>query len=53
MSSIRIALVSVLALATMLLGGSHVEHAASISHVTAASSRAATPAGMPEECCDE
>ncbi len=52
MSSIRIALVSVLTLATILLGGSHVEHAASISHVTAASSQAPSPGGMPEECCD-
>ncbi len=56
MSSIRIALVSVLAVATLLVGGSRVEHVAFISHVTAASSLAASlaasPAGMPEECCD-
>lgn len=50
MTSIRIAIVSALAIAAVLAGGAHAEHASATHHVVTASA-AVTPAG--DLCCGE
>jgi hypothetical protein len=50
MNSIRIAIVSALAFAAVLIGGAHAQHA-SVTHTARVTAASLQPAG--ELCCDE